>query len=729
MTSLSLSITPWNIVFAVVIIGWFLWILAGNLKRQPPGIGRRFLEWLRFAIVLLILFSLFKPEWVETLEEDIKPVIAVLADRSRSMETRDIQTGEAMVTRSQWLKSALGSEVWSPLLEGSELRFIDFSAAPTNSMSIEGTNLSGPLEDVLKENSRLRSVLVLSDGDWNMGASPDLTARKYRTRGVPVFSAVVGRDTPLPDLSIEEVRVPGFGLLGEQVAIGFRIKSTLPRDVELPVELLSDDSEDQTQSRSLTVPAFSEIQDSFLYYPETDGSRDLKISIPVFEEEIAAENNFREFTFSVRKETLKVLVVDSLPRWEYRYLRNALERDPGVEMNCILFHPGMGPGGGKHYLPAFPDTREALSPYDVIFLGDVGIGEGELTLDDAGLIRGLVEQQASGLVFVPGRRGRILSFEGSPLEDLLPVQIDETKPEGYPLQNENPINLTTQGSGHLLTRFEMDDQANARLWENLPGFFWSAPVLKSRPGTDVLGVHGSLRNQWGRLPMLVTRTAGSGHVLFMGTDSAWRWRRGVEDKYHYRLWSQVVRWMAHRRNLSEKEGIRLSFSPENPQAGDRVFLQASVLNRAGFPLEADTVQARLTTPDGTIQQLKLQRVEGGWGVFEGDFISTLHGDHTVSMDFPAQGRSLETTIEIRSPVLEKIGQPARRRVLASLADTTGGMTATFTELEKLVETMTAVPEPEEELRRTRLWAHPLWGGFLLLLLSVYWIGRKLSGMV
>ena len=29
---------------------------------------------------------------------------------------------------------------------------------------------------------------------------------------------------------------------------------------------------------------------------------------------------------SVRVEKLKVLVVDSLPRWDYRYLRNALAR-------------------------------------------------------------------------------------------------------------------------------------------------------------------------------------------------------------------------------------------------------------------------------------------------------------------------------------------------------------------------------------------------------------------
>jgi hypothetical protein len=341
----------------------------------------------------------------------------------------------------------------------------------------------------------------------------------------------------------------------------------------------------------------------------------------------------------------------------------------------------------------------------------------------------LVEQQSSGLVFVPGRRGRLASLIGSSLEELLPVQVDVSKPNGYPLQNENPILLTTQGSGHLLTRFEMLESENARLWENLPGFFWSAPVLKSRPGTEVLGVHGSLRNQWGRLPMLVTKSAGSGHVLFMGTDGAWRWRRGVEDKYHYRLWSQVVRWMAHRRNLSEKEGIRLSFSPENPNAGDRVFLQASILNRAGFPLDDESVKLRLLAPDGSTEQLTLERVSGGWGVYEGDFISRLPGEHQLTMDIPNQGRKLETGIQIMAPTLEKVGQPARRQVLSSLAETTGGMSASFGELTRLVEALKSVPEPEEELRKTRLWAHPIWGGILLLLLSIYWIGRKLSGLV
>ena len=47
--------------------------------------------------------------------------------------------------------------------------------------------------------------------------------------------------------------------------------------------------------------------------------------------------------------------------------------------------------------------REDLQGYDVVFLGDVGVTKGMLSPEQATLLRGLIEQQASGLVFLPGR--------------------------------------------------------------------------------------------------------------------------------------------------------------------------------------------------------------------------------------------------------------------------------------------------------------------------------------
>ncbi len=112
------------------------------------------------------------------------------------------------------------------------------------------------------------------------------------------------------------------------------------------------------------------------------------VKVPVEQDEAIAENNERAFHISIRAEKLRVLVVDSVPRWEYRYLRNALARDPGVEISCLLLRPDLGPGAGSDYIHAFPNSKEGLAPYDVVFLGDVGIGDDELTDNDAGIAQG-----------------------------------------------------------------------------------------------------------------------------------------------------------------------------------------------------------------------------------------------------------------------------------------------------------------------------------------------------
>jgi hypothetical protein len=552
-------------------------------------------------------------------------------------------------------------------------------------------------------------------------------AAEFRERGVPVFAVGVGSEVPLPDVAFAAVSPPSYGLFGEQITIPFAIRSHLTNEVRTTI-VLNDGTREEIR-KEIVIPARGQMQDTILWYPRSVGEISLTLRIPVQPGELIPENNQEAFRISVRVEKLQVLVVDSLPRWEYRYLRNALARDPGVEVHSILFHPGMKAGGGRNYLPAFPTTREAISRYDVIFLGDVGIGEGELTEAQAELIRGLVEQQSSGLIFLPGSRGRQLTFANSALQDLIPVVLDISKPNGQVLHNEAALTLTTAGKGHFLTRFEADDEMNARVWQALPGFYWSAAVEKSRPGAEVLAVHSSLRNASGRMPLLATRSAGTGKVLFMGSDSAWRWRRGVEDKYHYRFWSQVVRWMAHQRHLAGKEGVRLAYSPERPEPNDTVFLQSTVLDSAGFPAEEGPVIASITSPSGRAEQLRFSPIEGGWGVFKSQFKPSEPGRYKVVLDAPKQNRKLETELIVQQRTLEELGKPINRTILAEVSALSGGGTALLDGLEQIVQQISVAPEPKEQEKRIRIWSSPWWGGLILVLLSVYWVGRKAAGML
>lgn len=719
------------ILLGVVILLIAAWLSVLTWQRHA---GRRWLtglEAVRLAVIALVVLTLWQPELNRPRTRTDQPEIVILADASRSMTTQDVLVREQTVeSRADWVERQLADGFWSALTNQYQVSVDRFATLPgTNATATaeEGTDLNAALEEAATRSRNLRAVILLSDGDWNLGPSPVGAATRLRVRDVPVFAVGVGSQQYLPDLAIERVSAPAYGLLGEQVFIGFTIRSHLPREIRTSVTL-RDEWGGET-ARDIVVPALGQAEDAVLWTPLREGATRLTLELPVEQGELRRDNNLHVFPISIRKEILQVLVVDSVPRWEYRYLRNALSRDPGVNVETLLLHPGIGPGGGRGYLDAFPVTREALSKYDVVFLGDVGVGPGELSLEAATALKGLVEQQGSGLVFLPGSRGRQLSLLDTPLGELLPVELDETQPTGLGTATPSTLVLTQRGRGHLLTMLAAREEQNAQLWRQLPGFFWSAAVRKSKPGADVLAVHEGLRNQWGRTPLLVTRPEGNGKVLFMGIDSAWRWRRGVEDTYHYRFWGQVVRWMSYQRHLAQDRGFRVFYTPETPHRGETVRLHATLFDAAGAPLTAGRATAEAITPSGRAEQLPLTAVEGGWGVFEGEFTAREQGVYQVTVRNEETARAIQLDLLVRGEQREQVGRPARFEILKEIAAITRGAFGAPAEVAGLVGQIAALPESNAAEQRLRLWCHPLWAGLIIVLLAVYWVGRKVAGLV
>ena len=224
-----------------------------------------------------------------------------------------------------------------------------------------------------------------------------------------------------------------------------------------------------------------------------------------------------------------------------------------------MFHPDSeNVGGGEGYLDEFPG-EDTLSDYDVIFLGDVGVAPEQLSFENVSALKQHVSNQAAGLVLMPGFRGFQLTLLETTLEPLFPVIMDTAQPRGWGSASPGQFELTELGARSLLTRLEDTENANANLWSSLPGFQWFAGISRAKAGSEVLATHSSDTNQYGRIPLIVTKTFGTGKILFMGTDGAWRWRKGVEDKYHYRFWGQVARWMAYQRNMASDELMRLFY--------------------------------------------------------------------------------------------------------------------------------------------------------------------------
>jgi hypothetical protein len=729
--SLTFLWTPWSAALSAIAVLVAAGFCFAAWRRSGYRYSMGLLELLRLALVVLVAVLLNQPEWIEEYRPEEKPSIAVLWDESPSMDTRDVlradQPGAGATTRREAIVPLADPATWNSLRQRMNVVMQPFSSSLERLG--QGTDLYEPLARVQEKVPNLRGIVLASDGDWNQGQPPVQAAVPLRMKGVPVLAVPVGSRTRLPDVELLGLDVPTFGLAGKSVRIPFSIDSSLPREYVTTVTLKTSDG-DQL-SKEVRIAAMGRTNDWLVWKPKEVGDFTLTLTVPKHVDESSTDNNRLTAPISIRQEKLRVLLVESVPRWEYRYLRNALSRDPGVELSCLLFHPGLSKAGGgnKDYIKQFPAGLDELSPFDVVFLGDVGVEDGQLTSEQCRLIKGLVEHQASGLVFMPGMQGREFSLLDTALGDLFPVVMDPAQPGGWGSRTPNHFELTELGRRSLLTKLADTEDDNIQVWEGLPGFQWYAPVLRAKAGSEVLCVHKDVSNESGRLPLLVTRTFGAGKVLFMGTDGAWRWRKGVEDKYHYRFWGQVVRWMAYQRNMAKGETMRLYYVPDQPRLNQTLALHANVMERGGEPLRKGDVSARITAPSGKGELVRLVSTGDEWGEFSGRFHAEESGSHHVTLFCKQTGATLEASFFVQGTAAEQPGRPARPEVLEELARVTGGKVIEPGKLQEVGRSLAELPEPPPSVRRVPLWSHPVLAASVVVLMGVFWVGRKVIGLI
>lgn len=731
-----------GVVLGVIMMAAALW----NLVQQRWDKRWIVLEATKVLLAALVVLALARPEtWREEMPDEPTRFI-LLQDASASMDTRDVSQGDGgMVSRREWVASQEGQ--WQEAL-GTGVRF---ESVPFERPDSGVTDLHRALLQALERASAsdVGGVILLSDGDWNVGERPVEAAHQLRRKGVPLLAVSVGSEEALPDLKLSWLPMPSTLVLDEPVRLPFRLENRFSRDVEVEVSWAVDEEAGAArETRLLRLEGGESVDDAFLWRPDREGPHTLTLTTPVIPGEIREDNNRAQLPVKVTKERLNVLLVDSAPRWEFRYLRNALMRDPGVELACVLFHPDadLGLGEGPTYLSAFPESMEELTSYDVVFLGDVGLGEGELTEAAVDSLCGLVEAQASGLVFLPGRRGGQERLLETRLEELLPVVFDRgASAKGITSARPAAMELTPGGRQSVLTLLGEDGNQNATIWRSLPGFHWHAPVSRAKAGATVLAVHETERNNYGRLPLLVTRPFGAGKVLFLGTDGAWRWRRGVEDRYHYRFWGQVARWMAYQRNLAESARGRIIHYPDAPVAGRDLTVHATLLDTNRGPLVDARVrlvwerldlgsdgdaEAEPKLPADLESSFGLSEADGGWGVYRGTLVPPEGGTYELRVELEdGEALGVESTIVVASPERESVGDPARPEVLQQLADAAGGDFLTAASIDRLADRLLPLTVRQPEVHRTEWWRHPLLLTVLVLGFSGYWVARKRMGLV
>ena len=113
------------------------------------------------------------------------------------------------------------------------------------------------------------------------------------------------------------------------------------------------------------------------------GHHVLKVRAVPLPREHSLDNNEAQAEVEVMENTIRVLLADDLPRWEFRYLSMLFKRDKHVEFDQLLFEPNDDSQTAAQ--ATLPQDAAGWRRYRVVILGDLGAAQ--LTVAQQELLR------------------------------------------------------------------------------------------------------------------------------------------------------------------------------------------------------------------------------------------------------------------------------------------------------------------------------------------------------
>jgi hypothetical protein len=422
-----------------------------------------------------------------------------------------------------------------------------------------------------------------------------------------------------------------------------------------------------------------------------------------------------------------VLHLEGLPRWDFRFLKNSMQRDHGLGGSGQ--EPDIRLEAEIRRLPpdqqamALPRTLEQVSNYHTIILGDVS--PKLLTPAFIDLLDQAVREKGVGLIVEAGPNAMPHAFDDK-LHKLLPV-LPRPGTAGLEPHPAKPfrVELTPEGSLHESLRFHDDPGRNRNTWEHLPPFYWCSAVERVAPGAVVLATNPGVEMRQGKLPLIAHHYAGQGRVLFVGTDSTWTWRQNVGDRFFYKFWGQSIRFVARRDKAGSKESY-LEARPYRVQPGEPVQVELMAFAEAR-PRTEPALRVRVPGLKPT-DTLELQADPSLPGRYTGKFTPATPGDVHIEFDQEGGRTPLEARVKVLGAAEELRYPNVNRPALEQLAGLSGGRVVELTELAKLPEWLEGETHSSGLHLEETVWDNWL---FLLLIVLLYSVDvglRRLTGL-
>lgn len=736
---------------SLVLLGtWPIWILIAAVGAAVLGLGwaiyrrqksaadsvrgpKSVIVWvLQSLLIALILLLLWQPALSVATLKPQQNIVAVVVDDSHSMATKDDG-----ITRRDAVVKALDSGLVKSLKDKFQVRMFRMGDHIERVDDVQKLNAAQPathiassLKELLAESSTLPvgAIVLMSDGSDNSGGIDLETINEIRRQRIPVHTVGFGREQMSRDVEIEDVQMPAKALPNSrlQAQVSFRQHGYASRKLHVSVK----EGGKVLGAADILAKADGVLQtEPILFSAGAAGVKNVDVVIDPDPGEENQLNNKLVRVVNVNDVKPRVLYMEGEPRWDYKFLRRAVEDDKNIELVSVLrttqnklYRQGIA--NEKELQEGFPTKVEDLFGFQGIILGSVEAAY--FTPGQQELIQQFVDRRGGGLLFLGGRAALADGgYQKAPFADLLPVHLPDRKNTFH--RDPATAELTAAGRDSLICRLEENPEKNVERWKKLPYLMNFQEVGQPKPGAVVLA---DMTASGHKMPLLITENFGRGRTAVFATGGDWRWQmlQPVEDMTHEMFWRQMLRW------LVSDTPTRVVASTPKPVLLDEggMKLRAEVRDTTYLPTSDALVEARIVGPDGSSQTVEMRPDPLEQGVYTGEWSADKAGSYVAEVVAKRGQEELgRDAIAMRreNGTAENFHLEQNRDLLEKLASQTGGHYYRPTEVKQL-EKEISYSEAGITVRETKdLWDMPIVFFLALLLRSSEWLLRRKWGVV
>jgi uncharacterized membrane protein len=697
---------------------------------------------LRLAALAIVVLALMHPVLVVSEAVPQRNVVGVLVDDSRSMRIADLNG----TTRADAVRHLLGSRdssLYAALAQRFVVRLFRFSGngervAQLGDLSYDGvrTQLGPALEAARQELTGvpLSGLVLVSDGADNSSGSLTDAVMSLGARHVPVFTVGVGRERFTKDIEVSRVEAPRSVLKGASLVVDVMVAQRGYTGDK--VQLIVEDGGRIVSTQSVTLSGDGEAVPVRVRVPTTEaGARVLTFRIPAQPGEMVAQNNTQQAIVNVSDRREKILYIEGEPRFEMKFLRYAVRDDKNLQIVTLQRlakdqFRRFSVDDSLDLVAGFPKTRDELFAYKGVILGSMEASY--FTGDQLRMLADFVSERGGGLLALGGRRALGEGgFAGTPVAEVLPVDLGGGPNDKAGYFNELKVDVTVPGSIHAATQIAEAESTSAKRWKTMPPVSSVNRIGRARPGATVLLTGAPTKGGGDREIVLAYQRYGRGKAIVFPIQDSWVWQMdpsiAVEDMTFESYWRQLLRWLVS----DVPSRVMVTAAGDQAAPGDPVELNAEISDRTFLKVNNAEAVARVTSPSGNVSEMPLEWSVTRDGEYKASFTPTEKGLYRVDVRTRMGSDSIASDpsyIAAGDLSTEYFGAEMRAPLLRRIADETGGRFYTTDKVSELAKDIVFTDVGNTVVDRKDLWDMPI--GFLLLiaLVTSEWGYRKLRGL-